>query len=124
MSFVAQKDVFAATEPVLHGVFEEFRPECAVTPPPFPRVPFDEAMLKYGSDKPDLRNPLVINDVTAAFRDSGFAVFAGAIAGGGVVRGVRAPQAGAEPRSFLHQLNQWARAEAAPGLGHGQLAGG
>src|SRR5256712_3113891 len=73
MSFVTQDDVFAAIEPVLHGVFEEFRPECAVTPPPFPRIPFDEAVLKYGSDKPDLRNPLGIRDVTAAFRDSGFA---------------------------------------------------
>jgi len=124
MSFVTQEDVFAAIEPVLHGVFEEFRPERAVTPPPFPRIPFDEAMLKYGSDKPDLRNPLVINDVTAAFRDSGFAVFAGAIAGGGVVRGVRAPQAGAQPRSFFDKLNQWARAEGAPGLGYVTLAAG
>jgi len=124
MSFVTQEDVFAAIEPVLHGVFEEFRPECAVTPPPFPRIPFDEAMLKYGSDKPDLRNPLVINDVTAAFRDSGFAVFAGAIAGGGVVRGVRAPQAGAQSRSFFDKLNQWARAEGAPGLGYVTLAAG
>ena len=124
MSFVTQEDVFAAIEPVLHGVFEEFRPECAVTPPPFPRIPFDEAMLKYGSDKPDLRNPLVINDVTAAFRDSGFAVFAGAIAGGGVVRGVRAHQAGAQPRSFYDKLNQWARAEGAPGLGYVTLAAG
>ncbi len=124
MSFVTQEDVFAAIEPVLHGVFEEFRPECAVTPPPFPRIPFDEAMLKYGSDKPDLRNPLVINDVTAAFRDSGFAVFAGAIAGGGVVRGVRAPQAGAQPRSFFDKLNQWAREQGAPGLGYVTLAAG
>ncbi len=124
MSFVTQEDVFAAIEPVLHGVFEEFRPECAVTPPPFPRIPFDEAMLKYGSDKPDLRNPLVINDVTAAFRDSGFAVFAGAIAGGGVVRGVRAPRAGAQPRSFFDRLNQWAREQGAPGLGYVTLAEG
>src|SRR5437879_13714923 len=81
-------------------------------------------MLKYGSDKPDLRNPLVITDGTAAFRDSGFAVFAGAIAGGGVVRGVRAPQAGAQPRSFFDKLNQWARAEGAPGLGYVTLAAG
>src|SRR5207244_3190553 len=101
MSFVTQEDVFAAIEPVLHGVFEEFRPECAVTPPPFPRIPFDEAVLKYGSDKPDLRNPLAIRDVTAAFRDSGFAVFATAIAGGAVVRSVRAPQGAAQPRSFF-----------------------
>src|SRR3989442_3830720 len=115
MSFVTQEDVFAAIEPVLHGVFEEFRPEGAVTPPPFPRIPFDEAMLKYGSDKPDLRNPLVINDVTAAVRDSGFAVFAGAIVGGGVVRGVRAPQAGAPPPSVFHKINQTGPQQGAPG---------
>ena len=124
MSFVTQEDVFAAIEPVLHGVFEEFRPECAVTPPPFPRIPFDEAVLKYGSDKPDLRNPLAIRDVTAAFRDSGFAVFATAIAGGAVVRAVRAPQGAAQPRSFFDKLTQWARAEGAPGLGYVTLAEG
>src|SRR5438093_1241925 len=124
MSFVTQEDVFAAIEPVLHGVFEEFRPECAVTPPPFPRIPFDEAVLKYGSDKPDLRNPLSIRDVTAAFRDSGFAVFATAIAGGAVVRAVGAPQGVAQPRSFFDKLTQWARAEGAPGLGYVTLAEG
>src|SRR5881398_4047853 len=76
MSYVTQEDVFAAIEPVLAGVFEEFLQERAVTPPPFPRIPFDEAVLKYGSDKPDLRNPLLIADVTDVFRDSGFAAFA------------------------------------------------
>src|SRR6184192_1177822 len=124
MSFVTQEEVFAAIGPVLHGVFEEFRPECVVTPPPFPRIPFDEAMLAYGSDKPDLRNPLAIRDVTAAFRDSGFAVFAAAIAGGAVVRGVRAPQGAAQPRSFFDKLGQWARAEGAAGLGYVALAEG
>ncbi|HYY74025.1 MAG TPA: aspartate--tRNA ligase, partial [Solirubrobacterales bacterium] len=124
MSFVTQEDVFAAIEPVLHGVFEEFRPECAVTPPPFPRIPFDEAMLTYGSDKPDLRNPLVIRDVTTVFRDSGFAVFAAAIAGGAVVRGVRAPQGAAQPRSFFDKLGQWARGEGAPGLAYVTFAEG
>src|SRR5437667_4429627 len=124
MSFVTQEEVFAAIGPVLHGVFEEFRPECVVTPPPFPRIPFDEAMLTYGSDKPDLRNPLAIRDVTAAFRDSGFAVFAAAIAGGAVVRGVRAPQGAAQPRSFFDKLGQWARAEGAAGLGYVALAEG
>src|SRR3989441_3494286 len=124
MSFVTQEDVFAAIEPVLHGVFEEFRPECAVTPSPFPRIPFDEAVLKYGSDKPDLRNPLAIRDVTADFRDSGFAVFATAIAGGAVVRAVRAPQGAAQPRSFFDKLTQWAREQGAPGLGYVTLAAG
>src|SRR5438105_12873364 len=62
MSFVTQEDVWAALEPVIHGVFAEFRPDTQITPAPFPRIPFDEAMAKYGSDKPDLRNPLVITD--------------------------------------------------------------
>src|SRR5207253_1368767 len=65
MSFVTQEDVFAALEPIMHGVFAEFRPDAAVTPAPFPRIPYDEALAKYGTDKPDLRNPLVIDDATA-----------------------------------------------------------
>ena len=123
MSFVTQEDVFAAIEPVLHGLFEEFRPECAITPPPFPRIPYGEALATYGTDKPDLRNPLVIGDVTEVFRDSGFSAFAGAIAGGhAVVRAVRAPAAAAQPRSFFDKLNQWARDQGAAGLGYVTLA--
>src|SRR3546814_14299071 len=79
MSFVTQEDVFAAVEPVLHGVFEEFGEGRTVTPCPFPRIPFDESMLKYGSDKPDLRNPIVIADASHVFRGSGFSVFANAV---------------------------------------------
>ena len=125
MSFVTQEDVFAALEPVLHGVFAEFRPEARVTPPPFPRVPYEDAMRRYGTDKPDLRNPLEIRDVTDVFRGSGFAVFAGAIAErGAVVRAVRAPAAAAQPRSFFDKLNQWARDQGAPGLGYVVLAAG
>jgi aspartyl-tRNA synthetase len=124
MSFVTQEDVWAAIEPVIHGVFTEFRPDAVVTPPPFPRVPYDEAMARYGSDKPDLRNPLVIEDVTEVFRGGGFAVFAGAIEKGAVVRGLRAPGAAAQPRSFFDRLNQWARDEGAPGLGYVTLAEG
>jgi aspartyl-tRNA synthetase len=124
MSFVTQEDVWAAIEPVIHGVFAEFRPESSVTPPPFPRIPYDEALARYGSDKPDLRNPLVIEDVTEVFRGGGFAVFAGAIEKGAIVRGIRAPGAAAQPRSFFDKLNQWARDEGAPGLGYVVLAGG
>ena len=124
MSFVTQEDVWAALEPVMHGVFTEFRPEAKVTPPPFPRIPYDEALARYGSDKPDLRNPLVIEDVTGVFRGGGFAVFAGAIEKGAIVRGVRAPGAAAQPRSFFDKLNQWARDEGAPGLGYVVLAEG
>ena len=124
MSFVTQEDVFAAIEPVLHGVFEEFadftgntRP---VSPPPFPRIPYDEAMLLYGTDKPDLRNPLVICDVTEVFArdDVEFRAFKGVIAKGGVVRAIRAPQVGEKPRSFFDKLNAWAQGEGAPGLGY------
>jgi len=124
MSFVTQEDVWAAIEPVMHGVFAEFRPDSKVTPPPFPRIPYDEALARYGSDKPDLRNPLVIEDVTDVFRGGGFAVFAGAIDKGAIVRGLRAPGAAAQPRSFFDKLNQWARDEGAPGLGYVVLAEG
>lgn len=118
MSFVTQEDVFAATEPVLHGIFEEFSKGRTVTPPPFPRIPYDESMLKYGSDKPDLRNPLEIRDVTDVFRGSTFAVFQNAIDNGGVVRAIPAPKAATQPRSFFDKLNDWARGLGAPGLGY------
>jgi len=129
MSFVTQDDVFAAIEPVLHGVFEEFaafnreQPR-KVTPYPFPRIPFDVAMLKYGSDKPDLRNPIEIADVTEAFRDSGFGIFARAVAGGAVVRAIPAPGAAGRPRSFFDKLNEWAREQGMAGLGYIQFEGG
>jgi aspartyl-tRNA synthetase len=124
MSFVTQEDVWAAIEPVIHGVFAEFRADSVVTPPPFPRITYDDALAKYGSDKPDLRNPLVITDVTEIFRGSGFAVFASAIEQGAIVRGIRAPGAAAQPRSFFDKLNQWARDQGAPGLGYVTLAEG
>ena len=118
MAFVTQEDVFAAIEPVLQGVFEEFRDGAAVTPAPFPRIAFDEAMRKYGTDKPDLRNPIVIADVTDVFRGSSFSAFATAVAAGAVVRAVPAPGASAQPRSFFDKLGQWARDQGAPGLGY------
>src|SRR5438094_6056124 len=109
MSFVTQEDVFAAIEPVLHGVFEEFAGGATVRRAPFPRMPFDEAMTADGSDKPDLRNPLLIADVTEVFRGSGFAAFATPVAGGAVVRAVPATGASTQPRSFFDKLGQWAR---------------
>ncbi|UCH72716.1 MAG: aspartate--tRNA ligase [Rhodospirillales bacterium] len=124
MSFVTQEDVFVALEPVMHGVFEEFGGGREVTAPPFPRIPFAEAMAKYGSDKPDLRNPLVISDVTEAFRGSTFGIFARAIEGGAVVKAIPAPGAGGNPRSFFDKLNDWARSEGAGGLGYVILEGG
>ena len=118
MSFVTQDDVFAAIEPVLHGVFEEFGAGRSVTPYPFPRIPFAQAMLKYGSDKPDLRNPIVISDVTDHFVGSGFGIFAGIVEGGGVIRAIPAPGAGAGSRKFFDDMNNWARSEGHSGLGY------
>jgi aspartyl-tRNA synthetase len=122
MSFVTQEDVFAAIEPVMEGIFNEFGGGRKVTPAPFPRIPYDTAMLEYGSDKPDLRNPLKITDVTESFRDSGFGLFSKVVAGGGIVRAIPAPGAAANPRGFFDKLNEWARAEGAGGLGYIQFA--
>ena len=124
MAFVTQEDVFATIEPVLRGVFEEFAGGAEVTPAPFPRIPFDEAMAKYGTDKPDLRNPLLIADVTEVFRASSFSAFASAVAEGAVVRASAAPGASAQPRSFFDKLGQWAREQGAPGLGYVVLGDG
>jgi aspartyl-tRNA synthetase len=118
MSYVTQEDVFAAIEPVISGVFTEFAHGRAVDPPPFVRIPYDTAMLEYGSDKPDLRNPLRICDVTEHFAGSGFGLFAKIAASGGVVRAIPAPGAGPRPRGFFDKLNEWARAEGAGGLGY------
>jgi aspartyl-tRNA synthetase len=118
MSFVTQEDVFATLEPVMAGLFEEFGNGRAVTPAPFPRIPYAEALLAYGSDKPDLRNPLRITDVTEHFAGSGFGLFARIAASGGIVRAIPAPGAGGNPRSFFDKLNEWARAEGSGGLGY------
>ena len=118
MSFVTQDDVFAAIEPVLSGVFDEFSRGRSVTPPPFPRITYKDAMLKYGSDKPDLRNPLVISDVTEVFKDGPFAVFAKSIETGSVVRAIPAPEAGTRARSFFDSANQWSKDEGFAGLAY------
>jgi aspartyl-tRNA synthetase len=118
MSFVTQEDVFATIEPVIAGVFEEFSAGRGVSKPPFVRIGYDESMLRYGSDKPDLRNPIEIRDVTEIFRGSGFGLFAKIVEGGGIVRAIPAPGAGGNPRSFFDKLNEWARAEGAGGLGY------
>jgi aspartyl-tRNA synthetase len=118
MSFVTQDDVFAAIEPVLSGVFDEFSRGRSVTAPPFPRITYKDAMLKYGSDKPDLRNPIEIVDVTEIFKDGPFAVFAKSIEAGAVVRAIRAPEAGTKPRSFFDSANQWSKDEGFAGLAY------
>jgi aspartyl-tRNA synthetase len=118
MSFVTQEDVFTTMEPVIRGTFERFADGRHVDAGPWIRIPYAKAMLDYGSDKPDLRNPLVIRDVTEQFKGSGFGLFAKIAASGGVVRAIPAPGAGGNPRSFFDKLNEWARAEGAGGLGY------
>ena len=119
MSFCTQDDVFAALEPVLAGVFEEFGGGRPVTKAPFPRITYDDAMLRYGSDKPDLRNPILISDVSEVFRGSAFSLFAKLVDKGAVVRAVPAPGAASQPRSFFDKLNDWARSDmGAGGLGY------
>ncbi len=115
MSFVTQDDVFAAVEPVLHGVFSEFADGRRVSPAPFPRIAYDDSMLKYGNDKPDLRNPIVIADVSDVFArdDVAFKAFKDK-----TVRAIPAPGAATQPRSFFDKLNDWARSEGAAGLGY------
>ena len=125
MSFVTQEDVFQAIEPVLAGVFEEFANGKTVTPAgEFPRIPYAEAMLKYGSDKPDLRNPLIISDVTEHFTTSGFGLFEKIVGTGGRVRVVPAPNTHEKSRKFFDDMNDWARREGFAGLGYVTRKGG
>ena len=118
MAFVTQDDVLAAIEPVLHGLFDEFSHGREVSPPPFPRIPYTEAMIKYGTDKPDLRNPLEMQDVTDIFRGSNFKIFAGMIEGDDRVRvyAIPAPKGGS--RALCDRMNGWAQDEGQPGLGY------
>ncbi|MCZ8098741.1 MAG: aspartate--tRNA ligase [Burkholderiales bacterium] len=117
MSFVTQDDVFAAVEPVIGGVFEQFGGGKPVTPAPWPRIPYAEAMRKYGSDKPDLRNPLVMQDVSEHFRDSNFKVFARMLENAkNQVWAIPAPGGGS--RAFCDRMNSWAQGEGQPGLGY------
>ncbi len=118
MSFVTQEDVFATIEPVLHGVFEEFGGGRSVTAPPFPRIAYSEAMRKYGTDKPDLRNPLQMQDVTPHFRGSGFKVFAGQIESSDNVRVWAIPAPTGGNRAFCDRMNAWAQSEGQPGLAY------
>lgn len=124
MSFVTQDDVFNAIEPVLAGVFREFANGRKVTEGGFPRIPYRESMLKYGNDKPDLRNPLIISDVGEHFRGSGFGLFAGLVEKGAVVRAIPAPNTAEKSRKFFDEMNDWARSEGFAGLGYATRKGG
>ena len=114
MSFVEQQDVFDAVEPVIRGVFEEFSDKAVDQE--FIHIPFAESMLKYGNDKPDLRIPIEICDVTDIFRGSGFSIFAKAVDNGSVVRAVPGPKCGS--RAIADRMNSWAQSEGAPGMGY------
>ncbi len=118
MAFVTQEDVFEAIEPVLEGVFSEFGGERTVTSAPFPRIAYADSMRKYGSDKPDLRNPIEMSDATDTFRGSGFKVFAGMIEKNDRVRVYAIPAKGGGSRAFCDRMNSWAQGEGQPGLGY------
>jgi aspartyl-tRNA synthetase len=119
MSFVTQEEVWETMEPVMAGVFETFAEGRKVTPAgQFPRIPYAQAMLDYGTDKPDLRNPLVIKDVTDHFRTSGFGLFEKIVGGGGTVRAIPAPGTAGLSRKFFDDMNEWARSEGHAGLGY------
>jgi aspartyl-tRNA synthetase len=133
MSFVTQEDVFQAIEPVLHGLFEEFadwqghsgaKGGRKVSALPFRRIPYAESMLRYGNDKPDLRNPILISDVSEQFVGSGFGRFASIVEAGDVVRAIPAPNTADKSRKFFDDMNAWAQGEGFAGLGYATRKGG
>lgn len=125
MSFVTQEEIWDTMEPVMAGVFEAFADGKKVTPAgQFPRIPHSKAMLDYGTDKPDLRNPLIIHDVTDHFKTSGFGLFERIVEGGGVVRAIPAPKTAEKSRKFFDDMNEWARSEGHAGLGYVTRKGG
>jgi aspartyl-tRNA synthetase len=125
MSFVTQEEIWETMEPVMAGVFEAFAEGKKVTPAgEFPRIPYAKAMLDYGTDKPDLRNPLLIRDVSDHFAQSGFGLFEKIVGSGGVVRAVPAPATAEKSRKFFDEMNEWARSEGHAGLGYVTRKGG
>ncbi|MBB5072972.1 aspartyl-tRNA synthetase [Bartonella callosciuri] len=117
MSFVEQEDVFATMEPIIRSLFQEFANGKPVTQS-FPRIPYDEAMRKYGSDKPDLRNPIIMEDVSQYFYDSGFKVFAQILANDKNAQVWAIPAKTGGSRAFCDRMNGWAQGEGQPGLGY------
>lgn len=117
MAFATQEDIFNTMEEVIHNIFSKFS-DRKVTKPHFQHIPFRESMLKYGTDKPDLRNPIEISDVSEVFLGSDFAIFSKTIENGGVVRAVPAPAVASRPRSFFDKMGEFAIEEGAKGLGY------
>ena len=118
MAYVTQEDVLRTIEPVIAGVFEEFADGRTVTNTPFPEIPYRKSMMKYGSDKPDLRNPIEMQDVTDHFRGSGFKVFAGMVEKNDDIRVYAIPAPTGGSRAFCDRMNKWAQGEGQPGLGY------
>lgn len=118
MSFVTQEDVFGTIEPVLRDLFKEFANGKRVSDEPFPRITYADSMLKYGVDKPDLRNPLIIVDAAKVWEGSGFGIFNSVIAGGGTVRAIPAPATAGKPRSFFDKMIAFAQENGAKGLAY------
>ena len=121
MSFATQEDVFNALEPVLFDVFTKLTKNFHISKPPFKRIPFDECVTKYGNDKPDLRNPLILSNVTDVFKNSSFKLFADSINKGSIVIAIPAPDTKDQPRTFFDKLNSWAKSEDQGGMGYVQF---
>ena len=118
MSFATQEDVFKVCEDLLEEVFTKYTDK-KVTPAPYPRIPFREAVEKYGTDKPDLRNPLFMIDLSEFFRNAGFKAFSSTVEKGGVVKGIRVPGiVGVQPRTFYDKMEAFAKENGAKGLGY------
>ncbi len=121
MSFATQEDVFNALEPVLFDVFTKLTKNFHISKPPFKRISFDECVTKYGNDKPDLRNPLILSNVTDVFKNSSFKLFADSINKGSIVIAIPAPDTKDQPRTFFDKLNSWAKSEDQGGMGYVQF---
>ena len=118
MSFVSQSEIFEMIEPVIFEVFREFSINKKISPPPFEVIKFSEAMDKFGTDKPDLRNPLIIQDFSKEFLDSGFKIFEDNLKKNMVVKGIKVPNSSKKPRTWFDKLNKWARDLGQKGLGY------
>ena len=118
MSFVTQDEILEVGEKLITGIFKTFAPDSVCSEAPFQRIPYDEAMLTYGSDKPDLRNPLKIVDVSEVFAGSEFGIFANTVADGGYVRAIRTPNTVEKPRSWFDKMNAFAVENNMGGLGY------
>ena len=121
MSFATQEDVFNALEPVLFDVFTKLTKNFDISKPPFKKIPFDECVAKFGNDKPDLRNPLILSNVTDIFKNSSFKLFADSINKGSIVIAIPAPDTKDQPRTFFDKLNSWAKSEDQGGMGYVQF---